>query len=674
MQKGEKSIRKAGLGIIVAVMLLLAVLVIKDTSVYAEDLKTGVVTADVLNVRKGPGTSYDKIGKLYEGDQVRVTGEETTGGVLWYQIIFESSEGWVSSEFLEIQVVDVNFKEYLSLQGFPESYHDALTTLHAKYPNWNFEAQITNLDWEEVIEEESVLGKNLTHTSNPSSWKSVQNGAYDWTTGTWVGLDSASWVAASTEIIEYYMDPRNFLSENYIFQFIKQSYDADTDYEENLTAMVQGTFLAGTFEEVVSTETGETSKVSKTYVSAILEAAQASGVSPFTLATMIIQEQGVNGTGGCISGVEPGYEGYYNFFNVGAYAVDGLTPVQKGLQYASGSGSYGRPWNTIQKSITGGAIYFGESYVKKGQDTIYLKKFNVQGDNLYSHQYMTNVQGAASEGYILSEAYDTEARKLALTFKIPVYTNMPETACVKPTGDGSPNNMLKSLSVEGQSLTPTFSMYENTYSVIVENKVSSVTVAGVAYDSKATITGTGTTNLKVGENVVKVTVKAQNGTTRTYQITIIREESEEIVIPTPSVTSSSYKLSSSDKLITGISTFPVSASDFAKEITVKNGTLKVLKADGTAQTGNVGTGNVVEIYDSSNTLTESYEVLIYGDANGDGKVNAQDLLAIQKNNIQIKLLTGIQWTAADVNKDGKVNAQDLLRVQKHNIKIKPIEQ
>ena len=60
--------------------------------------------------------------------------------------------------------------------------------------------------------------------------------------------------------------------------------------------------------------------------------------------------------------------------------------------------------------------------------------------------------------------------------------------------------------------------------------------------------------------------------------------------------------------------------------------------------------------------------------NSDGKVNARDLLAIQKNNIKVSALQGACSTAADVNKDGKVNARDLLAVQKHNIKLQTIQQ
>lgn len=485
-------------------------------------------------------------------------------------------------------------------------------------------------------------------------------------------VDSENWVAASAEIIQYYMDPRNFLDETYIFQFIEQSYDADAlsakekaQIKSGLEQMVAKTFLAGICEN------------EKTYVDVIMEAAEKSGVSPYTLAAMIIQEQGREGKGGCISGTEKGYEGYYNYFNIGAYATNSMTPVQRGLWFAKQSNGtsekYLRPWNTRTRSICGGAIHFGEGYIKAGQDTLYLKKFNVQGDDPYTHQYMTNVQAAANEGQIMSKAYDSDMRKTELIFKIPIYKNMPEKACTKPTGDGSPNYMLKTLSVAGQNLTPTFSMYETAYSVIVPNSVSSVKISATALDASAKITGTGTVNLKVGTNVVNVTVKAANGTSRTYMISIIRE-AEGTSGGTSTLTSSVYKVDNTANTITGIKAFPVSVTEFEKNLTVTNGSIKVLKFDGTEKTGNVGTGDQVRVYDAAGTLKSTHDVIIYGDTNGDGKVNALDLLRVQKNILKISQLEGIYSTSADTSKDGKINALDLLQIQKQVLKIGVIKQ
>ncbi len=258
------------------------------------------------------------------------------------------------------------------------------------------------------------------------------------------------------------------------------------------------------------------------YVDAIMNAGAQSGVNPYVLAAMIIQEVGKGGSRS-VSGTSSGYEGYYNFYNIGAYTTDSMDAITRGLWYASQSGSYGRPWNTPEKAIIGGADFYGANYVKAGQDTFYLKKFNVQGANIYKHQYMGNVVAAASEGYHMSEAYNDELKKTALEFKIPVYNNMPSSPCAKPALDGSPNNKLSGLGVEGFALTPTFNMDTSSYDLIVDNSVSSVAIWANAIDSKASVSGTGNIDLQSGINEIKINVKAENGTVREYVLHVVRQ-------------------------------------------------------------------------------------------------------------------------------------------------------
>ena len=518
--------------------ILLATVMIVFTGMYfyidanAETTRIGTVVVDTsLNFRNGPGTEYDIIGTLYNGDKGTIIGEDKdSNGTVWYNMVVDGTNGWASSAYIKVTeqtITNDDFESYLEEQGFPESYKAQLRALHELYPEWEFEAQITGLDWNDVIAAESELGVNLVAGTSPSSWKSTQEGAYDWETGEWVEYDSGGWVAASEEIIKFYMDPRNFLDSTYVFQFLKQSYDESTMTSDEiqkkvdgLNVMVDGTYLAGDCE-------------GSTYVDVLMNAARTYGVCPYTIASTLIQEQGRDGSGRSISGTVEGYEGYYNYYNIGAYAEGDLTAVERGLLYAKGGSdgsgtSYGRPWDTRVKSINGGTEYYGASYIKKGQDTIYLKKFNVQGSSPYTHQYMTNVQAAASEGSHIADAYPEGSRNARLSFKIPVFENMPESACVKPTGDGSPNYMLKSLSVSGYDLSPSFDMYTTEYTLSVENEVTSVTVTAEAYDTNATITGTGEISLSVGTNVVQVVVKAENADSITYTITIERKGAEEI--------------------------------------------------------------------------------------------------------------------------------------------------
>ena len=591
---------------------------------------SATVNATTLNVRSTPGTTGSVVKKLAYGAAVTVV-SETAGsdGKTWYKIQFSSGsgtqEGYVRSDYIKFPVsysYDSTFENYLNSQGFPESYKVSLRTLHTEHPTWVFQAQKTGLNWSDVMVAEGAVGTNLVSKSSISSWKSTEYGAYDWNTGIWTGFDGSSWVAASKDIVAYYMDPRNFLNDTYVFQFLHHAYDSNAQTREGLTSLITGTFLEKTPESTTAatqsvqettgsgnspvvnnsgstgtsgslqqgesygpgmstgtsggTSSGSSSgsqgvslegpgstvsstisqrkvittalpeveygpgmdassitddntgasntspvPTGQTYVDIIMKAAAQTGVNPYVLGAMILQEQGT-GKSGSISGKTAGYEGYYNFFNVGAFASGSMSAITRGLWYASQSGSYGRPWNSIEKSIIGGATYYSENFLKNGQDTFYLKKFNVQGSNLYKHQYMTNVEGAAGEGAKLARAYTDAMKKQALVFKIPVFNNMPETACAKPTVNGSPNNKLSGITIDGYSLTPTFSKDTEKYDLVVDSSVSSVNIRATAIDSKATVSGAGTISLGSGTTIVKIVVKAENGDTRTYQVSIAK--------------------------------------------------------------------------------------------------------------------------------------------------------
>ena len=191
--------------------------------------------------------------------------------------------------------------------------------------------------------------------------------------------------------------------------------------------------------------------------------------------------------------------------------------VERGIWYAVHSGSYGRPWNSPEKSIQGGAQFFAENYLNAGQNTFYLKKWNVQGSNLYKHQYMTNVQGAAEEGAKLSKAYTAEMKKKTLSFSIPIYENMPEKRAVIPTGTGSPNNRLSSLTVSGYTLSTAFNGGNQNYSLTIPKGTKSITIAATAVDGKAKVSGAGVQSIEGKESVV-LSVKAENGDERNYNI------------------------------------------------------------------------------------------------------------------------------------------------------------
>ena len=208
------------------------------------------------------------------------------------------------------------------------------------------------------------------------------------------------------------------------------------------------------------------------------------------------------------------------------------------------------------REVIGGATYYSENFLKNGQDTFYLKKFNVQGSSPYKHQYMTNVEGAAGEGAKLARAYTDEMKKQALVFKIPVFNNMPETACAKPTVTGSPNNKLSGITIDGYSLTPTFNKDTEKYDLVVDSSVSSVNIRATAIDSKSTVSGAGSISLGSGTTIVKIQVKAENGDVRTYQVSIAKRNGNGSTTVVSPSTGSSTGSSTSGSTTTGSTVGP----------------------------------------------------------------------------------------------------------------------
>lgn len=485
---------------------------------------TGSCTADVLNVRSGAGTGYSKTGTVSYGDSLTILSETTdSSGAKWYKISCGNLTGYVSAAYVQLTSSgsqgssDADFESYMTKQGFPESYKPYLRKLHEQHPKWIFTAQKLGVDWNTALKEECVVGRNLVHSSALASWKSMEKGAYDFNGGYWYGLDG-SWVAASKEIIMYYMDPRNFLNDTYIFMFENQSYDPSYQTESGVKTILADTFMSGSY-------TCPDTKKKYTYSQTFMDAAKKSGVSPYHLASRCRNEQGVNGAPQSLGTVK-GYENYFNFFDIQAYATSTMTAAEMGCKYAKTTNpTYLLPWTNQYKSIVGGSIFLGTGYITKGQDTLYLQKFDMVdgGNGLYYHQYMTCVFGQANEAISLKNAYSQDILNSAMEFKIPVYNNMPDKLCPKPTSSGDNNNYLKSLSVSGTSISPKFDKFTSSYTATVKAEVSSVTVNANPLGKSAKVSGNGKVSLKTGENTVKVTCTAASGVKRTYTIKITRK-------------------------------------------------------------------------------------------------------------------------------------------------------
>ena len=612
----------------------------------------GIDEGSKLYVRKS-APSGDVLDKLFNGDVVTILDTVEAGGITWYKVTTHNGiTGYSSAQYIRINVdyqTDEEFEAYLTTQKFPESYKVKLRQLRAQHPTWVFKAQHLSMTWKRATYEEGKPLKNAITT--PEAWMSMEKGAYNWNTNTYVAVDSGGWVSATKEVVAYYMDPRNFLDETYIFQFEDLQY-SDTQTLEGVKAILPSRF--------------------DKHAADLLKAAKESKVSAYFLATRMTQE-GSQIDGDFVGDDGTSYKGYYNFFNYGAYAGSQYGTyhgaVTNGAIYAKEAG-----WNTPYKCLLGSAEKIGSSYINKGQNTLYYQKFNVAGENLYNHQYMTNVQAPSSEGRIRAQSATDAEKSGALTFIIPVYKTMPEEAAPLPGKTGNNNNFLDKLTVSGCTISPTFDRYVKTYTgEIADPAVTSVKITATKNYKDAKVSGAGTKTLKPGENVFSVIVTATSGQTRTYTITIITpddpnapDEPDKPTTPKPTVGSKEYTV---DETVTGVQP-TTKVSDFITTLKVTNGTAELVTADGKKKAdGTVATGDILRLYDGDKKLVSSHPVVIYGDVNGDGKVNSVDLRRTQRHILKVSSVNGYQLTAADVNRDGKVNSVDLRRAQRYILGI-----
>ena len=447
----------------------------------------------------------------------------------WYKVSYDNKEGYVCGTYVITEVIiDENsdevklYKESLKSAGFPDSYINDLVQMHALYPKWGFIPFKTNLDWNEVIENEGYKGRNLVYYTYGEGYRSKKDYSYNYATDEYYRHSTeTNWWYASDEAIKYFMDPRNYLNANNIFMFESLSYEPSFQ-----TEAIVGKILDNSFMPTVYARYSENN-----YRSSFMEAANTYRVSPVHLASRILQEQGISGSiaslGGDFTYNGNTYNGYFNFYNIHATGSD---PAVQGLVWAmggiDGSGtSYLRPWNSPHKSIMGGAKFLSEDYISIGQNTLYFQKFDVsRTGGRYTHQYMQNLTAPLTEGVKTYNSY-REINGIfdeSLVFIIPVYNNMPSSKVSAPI-DKNPNSYLSNIKLNDKNIN-NFAYNNLNYSVEVEADVREVTIGASTINSKAKVSGTGKITLVPGENKRTLTVTAENGSVTYYKLTIIKKE------------------------------------------------------------------------------------------------------------------------------------------------------
>lgn len=629
---------------------------IKNVNAAVTTYTRGVVKGSSVSIRTGAGTNYSLLKSdtgsgiyLSSPESVEVLGSNNG----WYQIRFLYSgfiyTGYIRSDYLTTTTVNIdnNYESSLISKGFPSGYAKKLAILHALHPSWNFEVSNTGLDWNTVITSESYpVNKNLINSSN-ATLRSTNDGAYSNGVYTQYGT---GWYAASSQTIAYFMDPRNFLDEGHVFMFEQLSYNPSKQTVSTVQQMLNSSFMKGNYIY---------NSTNWSFANTFIKAAQTYNVSPIHLASRALQEQGITGSPLSLgNGFGGNYVGYYNFYNIGATGNNDSDIIMNGLKYA-----YNKGWNSQYLSIVNGSSLIGNNYIAIGQDTLYYEKFNtIYKGSLYSHQYMQNVKAAYSEAYTTYTGYkNANLLESGYTFKIPVYSNMPDATTLS-TNQNS-DNTLKSLTVSNCNLSPSFISSATNYICSVPSSVKEVTISATKTSSYSSMKGNiGVVSLNSSSTIAKINVTAANGETRTYTITINKVESGKA---SPSDIISLLGYNNSNNIISGIE-LGKNISNLTSDIKNKFPSAQVIIKDKNGSNkanGAITTGDKIII--TNNGQTNEYTSVLYGDINGDGKIDLIDLLKVQKHIKNASKLSSVYLTSADINKDGKVDLVDLLKVQKH---------
>lgn len=543
--------------------------------------------------------------------------------------VINHNESYAVNQSVSTDINGINDSKYPGIK-------DRIKLLQSKYPNWKFKILYTGLDWNEVISNEYV-----GHGGSPKNLV-YKNSSYQ---GAWIcsicgdrAYDNGSWRCVSEQGIKYMMDPRNSLNASDIFQF-EELTNSGSDINV-VKSMVNGTFLAG-------------------HEQGIVDAANKNNVNAYYIVARIIQEQGKTGTvltAG--NGYNGQYVGYYNVFNRGASGNSTQEILLNGLATAK---KYG--WTSLDKSIDGGISFIANNYIHKGQNNLYLQKFDVEATNgLYSNQYMQNILAAQSEGTTLRNTYiNINAMSSSHTFIIPVYENMPSDACSRPDTNGSSSTDVDVVKVNvDQTLR------------IRNNPNGSTTVGWLYKDEivtrleKATskVGGTYWDKVRKSNGVVGYAARETYDGESQYKLYLVpvndngnngnNDNNDNGGNNSSGNDTTNVKIDKTNNIITV--TPNVIAFDILNAF---GGSAKITKADGSYLNGGndlMATGFIVE---------DKYTVVKKGDCNGDGVVDTGDTYILKCVILNMKKFDNEYYKkAADINNDNSLDTGDTYILKK----------
>lgn len=232
---------------------------------------------------------------------------------------------------------------------------------------------------------------------------------------------------------------------------------------------------------------------------------------------------------------------------------------------------------------------------------------------------------------------------------------------------------LTSLSPDKSGFNETFNMNTYKYTMRVANDItslalnykteSSIATVEMRTGSTTTVLSNGTTgNINLPEGTTKVYIDVYPSATdrserKTYEVDITRltkvsVDFKELILKDQYI----HNFAVGDTVNTAL-----------QRLKVTGGTAQVTDSSGNVKSGGkiIGTGDMLRIHDSNGTLYMSKNIVIYGDVNGDGKIDMFDAAYLKKHVWKKPFLTGIMLEAANVyDKSDGIDIMDMAVIKK----------
>lgn len=358
----------------------------EDTTQQYKEIK--VVNTDGLNVRKGPSTSYESIGKIDKGTSVEVISESDG----WSKINYKNTTAYVATRYLD----KISSNEQVPpVVGGESTENVSGATIYYKALNYTLQNHI-DAQYKKALEGGNVISSSISRMSEELTTSMPQSRAF---------------VTASKADLEYYLNPKNFTnSDKGMMQFLR----LDT-YKGGITESELNSYL-NSLPKVNGKNT-----VFYNQGKAFINAAQKYDIDLVYLVSHAMWETGYGKSVLAQGQTITSYKGkpldkpvtVYNFFGIGA--------IDKSANVSGAEASYSNGWTSIEKTIEGSAKWISANYIKSSkynQNTIYKMKFNY--DYIW-HQYATDVNWSNGISGIMNNIismYDTASN---LEFEVPDY-------------------------------------------------------------------------------------------------------------------------------------------------------------------------------------------------------------------------------------------------------------